>query len=139
MSSPIQLDANNSVQLLCQFVEMAQQKGAFLLQEAEVLKRSVDVVLNGAEDKDVSKSNGLNLLIQGVQKGQRHGAYTLADAAVLHKVIQFLVSQSEQGQGQQGSSLETSSVSNVSASVERKGDDDLSELSQPVPLKPKEI
>lgn len=135
MSSPIQLDSKNSVQLLCQFVEMAQQKGAFLLQEAEVLKRAVDVAVNNASDKDIDLSNAMNLLIQGVQKGQRHGAYTLADAAAVHKVVQFIVSQSENPNVSQ-----VKQSSNVTKSVQKKeNDDDLSELSQPVPLKPKEI
>jgi predicted protein tyrosine phosphatase len=136
MSSPIQLDSANSVQLLCQFVEMAQQKGAFLLQEAEVLKRAVDVASNNASDKDIDRNNALNLLIQGVQKGQRHGAYTLADAAAVHKVVQFISSQNEQAP----SVSQVEQPSNVTKSVQKKpSDDDLSELSQPVPLKPKEI
>lgn len=140
MSSPIQLDSKNSVQLLCQFVEMAQQKGAFLLQEAEVLKRAVDVSLNNASDKDIDKNNALNLLIQGVNKGQRHGAYTLADAAALHKVVQFVVSQAEQGGVQQDVPQQFQQASNVTKTVQKKeSEDDLSELSQPVPLKPKEI
>jgi hypothetical protein len=115
---------------------MAQQKGAFLLQEAEVLKRAVDVASNNASDKDIDRNNALNLLIQGVQKGQRHGAYTLADAAAVHKVVQFISSQNEQAP----SVSQVEQPSNVTKSVQKKpSDDDLSELSQPVPLKPKEI
>ena len=36
----ITLDNNNSIQLLTQYVEIAQQKGAYMLQEAELLKRA---------------------------------------------------------------------------------------------------
>lgn len=122
------LDVPKCLQFLAQYAESAQQKGAYLLQEAELLKRAVDVVMNNVEDKDVDKNLGVNLLIQGVQKGQRHGAYSLADAALLHKVITFLVEQSQQPQQQ------------VQQEVQQEDSiDDLSELSQPVPLRPKEI
>lgn len=124
--SELNLDLNKCLNILSQYVESAQQKGAYALQEAEVLKRAIDVVINNAEDKEVDKNAGVNLLVQGVQKGQRHGAYSLADASLLHKVIVFLVEQSQQAQ--QSSSEKTSEETN-----------DLSELSQPVPLRPKEI
>lgn len=133
----LNLDLNKCFQFLAQYVESAQQKGAYVLQEAELLKRAVDVVMNNAEDKDVDKNLGVNLLIQGVQKGQRHGAYSLADAALLHKVISFLVEQSQQGQ-QQASQAPQAQAPQAQAQ-DNNETDDLSELSQPVPLRPKEI
>ena len=87
----LSLDANNSVQILAQFVEIAQQKGAYLLQEAETLKRAMDVLLANAEDKDVNEVLAKQLLVQGVQKGQRHGSYSISDAAILSKVVQFVI------------------------------------------------
>ena len=140
MSQPeAALDLNKSFLLLAQFVESAQQKGAFLLPEAELLKRAVDVLNSNAEDKELDKNASVNLLIQGVQKGQRHGAYTLADAALLHKVISFLVAQSQQQAPQQQApqQLQTEHHEQLPTQVQQEGD--LSELALPVPLKPKEI
>lgn len=125
------LDLNKCFQVLSQYVESAQQKGAYALQEAELLKRAVDVLMNNAEDKEVDKNLAVNLLVQGVQKGQRHGAYSLSDAAVLHKVVVFLVEQSQRSQ--------QPAQAQESAPAPSSGDSDLSELSQPVPLRPKEI
>ena len=139
------LDFNKSFQILAQYVESAQQKGAYVLQEAELLKRAIDVTLNNAEDKEVDKNLAANLLVQGVQKGQRHGAYTLSDAALLHKVINFLVEESQKNlnaaQGQTAAPQNPVKFSQPESDVQEEEDDsnDLSELAQPVPLKPKEI
>ena len=128
------LDLNKCFQVLSQYVESAQQKGAYALQEAELLKRAVDVLMNNAEDKEVDKNLAVNLLVQGVQKGQRHGAYSLSDAAVLHKVVVYLVEQSQRSQQPAQAQESVPEPSALSS-----GDSDLSELSQPVPLRPKEI
>jgi glutamate dehydrogenase/leucine dehydrogenase len=119
----ITLDNSNSVQILSQYVELAQQKGAFLLSEAELLKRATDVLLNGTQDAEVNRENAKQLLIQGVHKGQRHGSYTLNDAALLSKVVQYCT-QTQSVQPQVSSHL---------------ADDDLSDLAEPIPLKPKEV
>ncbi len=123
----ITLDNTNSVQILNQYVELAQQKGAFLLQEAEILKRASDVLLNGAQDSEIPATNARQLLIQGVHKGQKHGAYTLNDAALLSKVVQFVSANLE------------AQVSVPTANVPDEQSDDLSDLADPIPLKPKEI
>jgi hypothetical protein len=129
------LDETNSVQILSQFVEIAQQKGAYLLSEAEALKRAMDVLLLKAEDKEVNEILAKQLLIQGVQKGQRHGSYTINDAALLNKVVQFVIeSLPKESQGQPQAQPESepqqSSPSNS---------DDLADLAEPIPLKPKEV
>jgi hypothetical protein len=137
----ITLDNQNSVQILAQYIEVAQQKGAYLLNEAEILKRAMDVIMNNVHDKDIDANMAKQLLIQGVTKGQRHGAYTLNDAALLSKVVVFVV-QGVQGvdgvQSQTDSSVsqEQSTVQSVSQSVDP---DDLSDLADPIPLKPKEV
>lgn len=140
------LDATNSLQILGQFVEMAQQKGAYLLQEAEALKRAMDVLFANAQDKDVNETLAKQLLIQGVQKGQRHGSYTLNDAALLSKVVQFVVESlpkesevSEQEQEQKSGSNVSSQQHVAQESSESKPSDDLSDLAEPIPLKPKEV
>lgn len=134
------LDATNTVQILVQFVELAQQKGAFLLQEAEALKRAMDVLVLKAEDKDVNEVLAKQLLIQGVQKGQRHGAYTIHDAALLSKVVQFVIESLPKEQSSESAPTPETSVTEVPELPESsKSSDDLSDLAEPIPLKPKEV
>ena len=77
----ITLNNTNSIQILVQYIELAQQKGAFDLNEAELLKRSSDVLLNNANDTELNQINATQLLIQGIHKGQKSGAYRLNDAS----------------------------------------------------------
>lgn len=127
----ITLDNTNSIQLLCQYVEVAQQKGAFLLQEAELLKRASDFLLLNIEDKELNQANARQLLIQAVTKGQRHGAYTLGDAALLFKIIQYLSSPV-----QESTQAQTQVQAQTQETIEN---DDLADLAEPIPLKPKEV
>lgn len=128
----ITLDNNNSVQIMGQYVELAQQKGAYLLQEAEILKRASDVLLNAAQDADINPTNARNLLIQGIHKGQKHGAYSLNDAALLSKVVQFVSANMEAPVSAASESSNQSQSQNVSP-------EDLSDLAEPIPLRPKEV
>jgi hypothetical protein len=86
----ITLDNINSVKILVQYIELAQQKGSFDLNEAELLKRSSDVLLNGVVDNELNQINSRQLIVQGIHKGQKSGAYTLNDAALLSKVVKFV-------------------------------------------------
>lgn len=129
----ITLDNKNSVQILVQYIELAQQKGAYLLNEAEILKRASEVLLNNVPDNELNSVNAKQLLIQGVNKGQRHGAYTLNDAALLSKVVQFVANTLNQEP-----SVETSSQNEQSSDFVQTSDD-LSDLAEPIPLKPKEV
>lgn len=134
----ITLDNNNSVKILAQYVELAQQKGAYLLSEAEILKRAMEVLLNNVPDQDLNPDNSKQLLIQGVTKGQRHGAYTLNDAALLSKVVNFVAS--NQNVLPPPSQVETSNTtSKIDENVSLSNTDDLSDLAEPIPLKPKEV
>jgi hypothetical protein len=137
----ITLDNTNSIQILAQYIEVAQQKGAYLLTEAEILKRAMDVLMNNVPDKEIDANMAKQLLIQGVNKGQRHGSYTLNDAALLSKVVLFVAQGNEAAQVQsapsgQSSNSATTNVQSVSESVDT---DDLSDLADPIPLKPKEV
>lgn len=132
----ITLDHINSIQILAQYVELAQQKGAYLLSEAELLKRAVEVLINNVHDNELNSDNSKQLLVQGVSKGQRHGAYTLNDAALLSKVVNFIttsVNQPQQPQHQPQHQQEQS------VNKEYTNIDDLSDLAEPIPLKPKEV
>jgi hypothetical protein len=110
----ITLDNQNSIQFLLQFIEIAQKAGSFLLQESDILKRCKDVLLSSATDPEIDTVKAKQLLIQGIQKGQSKGNYTLEDSSNLFKICQFV---------------------NANLTVEPQEDEDLSELSMPVPLR----
>lgn len=116
----ITLDTKNSVQILLKFVEVAQKAGAFLLPESDILKRCKDVLLSGAQDQEINIPQARQLLIQAINKGQSKGSYSLDDASILHKVCQFL----------QANLTVEDTPTQVSSDT-----DDLSALSEPVPLK----
>jgi hypothetical protein len=126
----ITLDNQNSVEILAQFVEVAQKAGAFLLPESDLLKRARDVLLRGAQDPEVNVPTARNLFIQAVNKGQSKGAYSLEDASVLHKVCQF-VAQNLSSEAPASSPAQPASQPSEASSAE----DDLDSLSDPVPLR----
>lgn len=140
----ITLDPTNSIQILIQYIELAQQKGAYILSEAELLKRSGDVLANKVPDAEITEATARQLLIQGIHKGQRHGAYTLNDAALLSKVVQYVTGLS----GTPAPAAPTPTppsqtapqpeVAPASNSVDDLLDD-LADLAEPIPLKPKEV
>ncbi|NBO99363.1 MAG: hypothetical protein EBU90_04445 [Proteobacteria bacterium] len=131
----ITLDHQNSVQILSQYIELAQSKGAYLLAEAELLKRASDFLINKVPDAELNDTNTRQLLIQGIHKGQRHGAYTLNDAALLHKVVQFV-----SGAFAPAPPAANSDVSPPVDTAQSSDDsNDLSDLAEPIPLKPKEV
>jgi len=147
----ITLDKNSSIKILIQYIEISQKAGAYELKEAEILKRASDVLTNNVQDPEINENLAINLLIQGINKGQKHGgAYTLNDASLLHKVIQYIINlqgPSPSVPGLSGNDTTTSQVSSqhnsqpivnsVNETIEE--DDDLASLSEPVPLRPKEI
>ena len=133
----ITLDNQNSIQILAQYIEVAQQKGAYLLNEAEILKRAMDVLMNNVPDKEIDANMAKQLLIQGVNKGQRHGAYTLNDAALLSKVVIFVAQGTQESNPQ--APANPSAPAPAPVSVQSVDSDDLSDLAEPIPLKPKEV
>ena len=144
----ITLNDTNTVEILSKYVEVAQQKGAYLIQEAEVLKRACDVLLYNIVDKEINKNMAKQLLIQGVVKGQTHGAYSLNDASLLHKVIMFVSTSLQPQQPQQSEPQpqqsepqpQQSEPQQVASKPEPQEDEyDLSDLAEPIPLKPKEV
>ena len=152
----ITLDNQNSVQILAQYIEVAQQKGAYLLNEAEILKRGMDVLINNIHDKEIDTNMAKQLLIQGVNKGQRHGAYTLNDAALLSKVVLFVAQETAPAQAApaqaapaqaapvqaapvQAAPVQAAPVQEEQIQEEPEDSDDLSDLAEPIPLKPKEV
>lgn len=138
----ITLDDKNSIDILLQYIEVGQQKGAYLLQEAELLKRAVDVLKNNVPDAEINQSNAKNLLVQGIHKAQKHGSFTLNDAAILSKVVQYVQTIPSQAPTQITPITPTPvqhTITPTPTPVQQTNVEDLSELSEPVPLKPKEV
>jgi len=120
----ITLDNKNSVEILSQYVEVAQSKGAFQLPESDILKRCRDLLLKGVEDAEINVPTAKNLFVQAIQKGQSRGCFSLDDAYILHRVCTF-VSQNMDAPA----TVPTQQVQTAPSN------DDLSTLSDPVPLK----
>ena len=145
----ITLNETNSIQILSQYVEVAQQKGVFLLGEAEILKRSIDVLVNNVPDNEIHQNMAKNLLMQGIIKGQKNGAYTLNDAALLSKVVQFVNSSLPEEHRLPGSTPQQTDGTQQPQQPQQSqqppqqsglnDEDDLSDLAEPIPLKPKEV
>jgi hypothetical protein len=130
----ITLDSTNSVQILSQYIELSQQKGAYLLAEAELLKRASDYLINNVPDQELNSTSSRQLLIQGIHKGQRHGAFTLNDAALLSKVVQYVQSTLQPSPPNESNATQTENTNDTS-----NESSDLSDLAEPIPLKPKEV
>jgi len=140
----ITLNDTNSIQILAQYIEVAQQKGAFLLGEAELLKRAIDFLINKVPDNEITSDVAKNLLIQGVTKGQKSGSYTLNDASLLSKVVQFVGNTlpqvpQEQSSSQQAAPQQAAPQQAAAQQATVQQMDDLSDLAEPIPLKPKEV
>lgn len=134
----ITLDNRNSVEILAQYIEVAQKAGAFLLPESDLLKRARDVLLRGAEDPEVNIPNARNLFIQAVNKGQSKGAYSLEDASILHKVCQFVaqnLSADAPAASESSGSTSADAPPPPPALASSSSEDDLDSLSDPVPLR----
>lgn len=86
----ITLGPENVLQYLIRYVEISQTKGTFNLAEADLLKRSVDVVYRGMSDSEITDSQGIELLIQAIYRGQAHGDYTLNDSSLLFNVVNYI-------------------------------------------------
>ena len=137
------LDNKNSVQILSQYVELAQQKGAYLLNEAELLKRGIDVLANNVPDQEINQQLAIKLLIQGVVQGQKHGCYTLNDASLLNKVVQYVSSSYQLNTVPPPTETQSETPNNETDTEdildEDVDEDDLTGLADPIPLKPKEV
>lgn len=132
----IQLNSENSIQFLVQYIELAQKAGAFELAESDVLKRSIDILVNKVVDNEISEDNAKVFVIRGILKGQKAGAFTLNDASLLHKVITFINTQPTASTVPNPTPNITPNITQTykKAEEEPAPDFDLSELSDNVPL-----
>ena len=122
----ITLDNSNSVQIVLQFVDVAQKAGTFILSESDILKRCRDVLLSNVTDPEINVVHAKQLIVQAIIKGQAKGCFTLDDASILHKVCQYI------------STTLTAPVQPAPVQptqIQEVDDDDISMLSAPVPLK----
>ena len=129
MANKINLNKENSVVILSQYVEHAQTSGAFALKEASLLKKAIDQLNKDVKEKDKPdwgpnvtnpEATAIGLLIQGVTKGQAHGkSYNLNDAALICDIIEFL--QKEAGVAEQTGSSQRDQVEDSDAEDENDG------------------
>lgn len=139
----ITLDDINSVQIILQFIDVAQSKGCFVLSEADILKRCKDVLLSKVTDPEINNVQAKQLIVQAVIKGQSKGAFTLDDASILHKVCQYIsttLTGNSPPHPVQPTPSPTPTQSEVQSTVQpvqtqEVDNDDMSILSAPVPLK----
>jgi len=125
----ITLDQKNSIEILCQYVELSQKAGSFSLQESDILKRCRDLLIKGVEDTEINVPTAKNLFVQAIMKGQSKGCFSLDDASILHQVCKFVSANLE-------APVPTQQVQAQQPQATPSNDDDsLSTLSDPVPLK----
>jgi hypothetical protein len=157
----ITLGTHNVLQYLIKYIEMSQTKGAYNLAEADLLKRSVDVVYRRLPDSEINDTSALDLLLQAIHKGQAHGDYTLNDSSLLFNVIKYINENKVALQAippptpaptpvqvdpsvpvpptPENDGLPAKEEVVVPDAYDSDNDFDLDELSAPVPLLPREI
>lgn len=119
----LELNMDNSLKILGEYVVLAQSKGVFEIPESDTMKRAIDVAVSSKSDPEINSVNSRVILIQGVNKANRGGAYSLADASLLHRVIKYVVAETN------------NATQNASSKSVTESDDD--EASAPVPLSTK--
>lgn len=143
----------NCVGFIEKYIEHAQQKGAYVLQEADLLQRSLNVLKGNASDEtELNEETSRQVVVQGLVKGQKNGVYTLADAAFLYNLVVFFQEASVKFSEVNKTNIDNNNNNNDNAKddienvngddagdFEIDDDDDLSELSKPVPLIPKNV
>jgi hypothetical protein len=98
------------------------------------------VLINNVPDQEINKNTAKQVMIQGVHKGQRSGAFTLNDAALLSKVVNFVMSSLPNAQAVPVSTDAPQNLSQTTPQNDQQSDnDDLSDLADPIPLRPKEV
>lgn len=138
----ITLNESNSVEIILQFVAVAQSKGAFLLSEADILKRCRDILISNVIDSEINVVQAKQLIVQAIIKGQTKGSFTLDDASILHKVCQYISTNLTSNASPQQVPVQPAPVqvpapapAPVQQIQEIDEKFDLSVLSDPVPLK----
>ena len=120
----ITLDSKNSVEILASYIEVSQKAGTFALPESDILKRCRDLLLKGIEDSEINIPTAKNLFVQAIQKGQSKGCFSLDDAYILHRVCTYI-----------SQNVDAPTDIQPTQITQPTQIDDLSTLSDPVPLK----
>jgi hypothetical protein len=137
----VTLTKDKALQILLKYIEVSQSKGTYLITEADILKRCFDVLVHFAKDPEISVLKAKELLGQAASKGQAHGDYTLNDASLIFNTLKYLDSGVSLEEVPVKEDADTSVIvgDGTDADDENEDEFDLSELSKPVPLRPKEI
>lgn len=113
------------------YIEIAQSKGVFILQESDLLKKCKDTLLFNVSHPDITQIVAINVFIQAVLKGQKLGCYTLEEASNIFNICQSI----SKNDTPENKEVEPSVIKIEPKVSEYFDDDDLSSLSDPVPIK----
>lgn len=125
------LNQYNFLEILYNYVEKAQEKGCFSLDEAVEIKKGYDYLIsqNNKEKEVILRS--FNNLINSCQKGQlKGGIYNLQDAYNIFQIYLFIQNNIE-------NLIDFYTLNKTTTNISQINDDvsaDLTELSEPVPL-----
>jgi hypothetical protein len=85
----VELDWGMAIKVLTHFVQRAQTKSSYKLQEAGILYRAVNFF--SGEEKEMTELQATRLLVNGIHIGQSNGVYTLEEAGLLQtKFLPFI-------------------------------------------------
>lgn len=152
------ITAKEAVDMLIKYIELGQSKGSFkTFQDAYLFKRAFDVLLEQIHDPEITVDTAITIISQGLHVIQGvGGVFTITDASEIFKLLQFLgiqenrkslyntttelgntleYNEQETHQEPQEIPQETPKEPEPEQEPEDEDDFDLSELSQPVPLK----
>lgn len=88
----IELKWDTAVKIIIHFIQKAQHKSSYKLQEAGILYKAVNF-FNG-EEKEFTEEQAVKIIISGLHVGQANGAFTLEEAGILHnRFLPFLNSE----------------------------------------------
>ena len=117
------INKDNVFQIIVKYIETANSKGAYTLEDADVLKQCFDTILHGAKDNGFPLKSAKSAIVQALVKGQARGSFTITDSSVILHSIKVMNAEEPESEPYPEKS-----------SVEAEPDFDLSELAKEVPL-----
>jgi hypothetical protein len=106
---PKKLTKDNVHVFLGRFIEIANLKGAYALQESNILTKAIDYLSPEVKNKPTlreddpnPKATAMDLLVKGALKAQKEGAFFLRDSAALYEIVELARKTLEDGEGDAG-------------------------------------
>jgi hypothetical protein len=106
---PKKLTKENVHVFLGRFIEIANLKGAYALQESNILTKAIDYLSPEVKNKPTlreddpnPRATALDLLVKGALKAQKEGAFFLRDSAALYEIVELARKSLEESDGETG-------------------------------------